>query len=142
MSLRPAISAALLLALGACGGDKPVDGANLSIANANLDVTTGDAACSQRPPHAPVYADASYVTCAAGAISATSKVSGTVVYETAAAPAAVLAWSKAEAIKAGLTEQLSSADMISATEGDRTVMVMAQPRGSGSMVTVNWGRAP
>jgi hypothetical protein len=97
--------------------------------------------CGKKPAFVPLYADAKVTLCSANHDDATRRDSGMILYASAAAPAAVLAWSKAEAAKAGLAERLSTPEMFSAGEGDRrTVMVMAAAKGTGSQVTLNWGR--
>lgn len=97
--------------------------------------------CGRRPVFVPIHADAKVMLCSANRSDATGKDSGTILYTSAAAPGAVLAWSKAEAVKAGLAEQLSTPESFSASEGDRrTLMVLAAAQGTGSQVTLNWSR--
>jgi len=104
-------------------------------------VIAGAEDCGRKPAFVPLYADAKVTLCSSGHDDATRKDSGMLLYASAAAPAAVLAWSKDQALKAGLAERLSTPEMFSAADGEkRTVMVMAAPKGSGSQVTLNWGR--
>jgi len=125
--------AALGLLLGGCGSHGNEDSTDTVIG--------GEQACGKKPAFVPLYADAKVILCSASRDGTDGKDSGTIVYTSASAPAAVLGWSKAEALKAGLAEQLSTPETFSASQGDkRSVMVMAATQGAGSQVTVTWGR--
>lgn len=137
------------LLLAACGSGPTTtvttgDGTTVKTgADGSAEVVIGNAAtasCADKPDYVPVYADAKLVTCASGNVGATGRNSGTLIYTSAAPPAAVLAWSKAEAEKAGLSPRLSTDTMFSAGEGNkRNLAVMAAGVESGSQITVNWG---
>jgi hypothetical protein len=137
------------LLLAACGGAPTTtvttgDGTTIKTgADGSAEVVVGNAAtasCADKPDYVPLYADAKLLTCVSGKVEATGRTSGTLVYTSAAAPAAVLAWSKEQATKAGLSQRLSTETMFSAGEGNkRTLAVMAAGVESGSQITVNWG---
>lgn len=137
-----------LLAAG-CGGPSVTvttgDGTKVTTsANGSVSVATGNdsavtAACADKPEFVPLYAGAKLTTCVSNKVAATGRVSGTAVYTSDAAPGIVLAWSKDQAVKAGLEPRIGTDTMFSATQGDRTLAVMAAAEGSGSQVTVNWG---
>jgi predicted lipoprotein with Yx(FWY)xxD motif len=111
----------------------------VTTANESATLTAGAESCTTKPDFAPVYAGASIKACVAG--DALGRHSGSITYTVAAAPAAVLAWSKAEGDKAGLKQNLLTDSMLSASEGEkRTLAVIVTPEGSGSSVIVNWGQ--
>lgn len=157
--MRAVIAMGLTVALSACGGGgssssttstststTTTAASNEAEANPQLAALTGGVEggndCSKNPDFVPIYAGGTIRICSNAHFDATHKTSGMVSYGTTAAPAAVLAWSKEQAAKAGLTERLSTDKMFSAGEGSkRTMMVMALPEGTGSKVTVNWGKA-
>ncbi|MES2442684.1 MAG: hypothetical protein V4574_07620 [Pseudomonadota bacterium] len=129
---RLALLAGLAVLLAGCGGSRDV---------ASDTAIAGNKDCGKKPDFVALEADASVTLCSANHDDAARRDGGTIVYTSAAAPAAVLAAAKAQAAKAGLAEQLSTPEMFSSAEGDRrTVMVMAAPQGAGSQVTVSWGR--
>jgi uncharacterized cupredoxin-like copper-binding protein len=149
--MRVTIAIGLAMLLSACGGGSS------STTSSTTTTTTKDAAvpasvaaltggveggndCSKNPDFVPIYAGGTIRICSNAHFDAMHKTSGMVGYGTAAAPADVLAWSKAQAAKSGLTEHLSTDKMFSASEGGRTLMVAAQPEGTGSRVSVNWGK--
>jgi len=132
--MKRAILLGVTLSAVALGGCRPS-------VTATDTVIAGAEDCGKKPVFVPLYADAKVTLCSSGHDDATRKDSGMLLYTSAAAPAAVLAWSKAEAAKAGLAERLTTPEMFSAGDGEkRTVMIMAAPKGSGSQVTLNWGR--
>jgi hypothetical protein len=125
--------AGMALLLGGCGRHAKEVASDTAI--------PGAPDCGKKPVFVGLYADAKVTVCSAIRGSEDGKDSGTIIYTSAAAPAAILAWSKAQAVKAGLIEQLSTPETISVAEGEtRTVMVMAAPNGKGSQVTVSWSR--
>lgn len=142
--MRIAVIGTALL-LGACGSPT-VTFEDTSMKNASdLAATVSSPApavvdCSGKPDFAPVEAGATITTCTQGDIAATGKTSGTIIYTSASAPAAVLAAAKAHATGAGLKVNIENETMVSASEGQRTLMVMAAAQDGGSQVTVNWGR--
>jgi hypothetical protein len=155
--MRMTIAVGLAALLAGCGGSPSTTSATTTASssseNGSAGASVGSVAavtggvegsndCSKKPDFAPVYAGGTIRVCSSAHFDAANRTSGTVSYTTAAAPAAVLAWSKEQAAKAGLAERLSTDKMFSAGEGARrTLMVMALPDGSGSRVTVNWGKA-
>ena len=107
--------------------------------NETATITAGAENCATKPDFVPVHAGASIKACVAG--DALGRHSGSITYMVAAAPAAVLAWSKAEGDKAGLKQNLLTDSMYSAGDGEkRTLAVIVTPEGSGSSVIVNWGQ--
>lgn len=143
--VRLTIGAGLLALLAGCGGGAPqqsttvtpgADG-SVTVAGSNASVTVNATEC-KKPDYAPTYADAKITTCVGDEQDARES-RGSVMYTSAAAPAAVLAWSKEQAVKSGLEVSLQNDMSVSASDGDRTLMVMAMPQGSGSQVSVNWG---
>jgi hypothetical protein len=100
-----AIGLALLLA--GCGSPANVtvgpDG-SVKVGQGGSTVTVNSRDCA-RAAFVPLYADAKVSTCVADNETAGEK-RGTVIYSSAATPAAVLAWHKAEAEKAGLKVNL------------------------------------
>ncbi|MDF7774247.1 hypothetical protein P1X14_03210 [Sphingomonas sp. AOB5] len=143
--MRIAIGLMLAVSLSACGakpaGDKRDD--TFETKAAEVLSANGSNDCAKNPDFAPIYTDAKINVCSSAHFDATGKDAGTVSYSSAAAPAVILAWSKEHATKSGLAERISNDKMFSAGEGNkRTIMVMALPEGSGSKVTVNWGKAP
>ncbi len=139
---RVTIAVGLAVLLAGCGGAKPAANTKGSdIVTAVTGGVQGSNDCSRNPDFAPVYAGATIKVCSMAHFDATAKDAGSFNYTTPVAPAVVLAWSKEQAVKAGLTERLSTDKMFSAGEGSkRTLMVMALPDGTGSRVTVNWGK--
>ena len=130
---RVAVVALVLLTAGCGRSHQKEVGSDTPIAGAED--------CGKKPAFVQLYADAKVMLCSANRSDATGKDSGTIIYTSPAAPAAVLGWSKAEAVKAGLAEQLSTPESFSASEGDRrTLMVLAAPQGTGSQITLNWSR--
>ena len=121
--------AALLAGCGSPGTSVTQDGnGSVNVTTPGATVTVNGGATCAHPDFAPLYADAKITTCAVG----------TVIYTTAATPAAILAWTRDQAGKSGLKIDLATDMNLSATEGSRNLMVMAMPEGTGSQVTVNW----
>jgi hypothetical protein len=120
--------AALLAGCGSRGGDLPGDTA-----------IAGAPDCGKKPAFVPLQADAKVLVCSVS--HETRKDSGTVIYTSAATPAALLASVKDTAIKAGLEETLSTPETFSASQGERrSVMVTVAPKAAGSQVTMMWSR--
>lgn len=118
-------------------------GRNVAAAAANgvPAVRAAAAECGKKPDFAPVYGDALISLCTAGPGAAPNHESGTVIYTTAADPKTVLGWSRAQANASGLGQRISTDTVYSAGEATkRSIMVMVAPEGSGTKVTVNWGR--
>ena len=147
--MRVTIAMGLAALLAACDGGGEPSAGNATAGN-SADATLGSGSalaggvegsndCSKKPDFAPIYAGAAIRVCSSAHFDATGKDAGTVAYGTSAAPATVLAWSRAEATRAGLAERMATDKMFSAGRADKTLMVMALPEGSGSKVTVNWG---
>lgn len=142
---RMMVGLGLAALLSACGGRPAVDNTASATETRAAEILSANGSndCKKNPDFAPVYTDAKISVCSSAHFDATGKDAGTVSYSSAAAPAVILAWSKEHATKAGLAERISNDKMFSAGEGQkRTIMVMALPEGSGSKVTVNWGKAP
>jgi hypothetical protein len=118
----------LLAGCGSRGGDLPGDTA-----------IAGFPDCGKKPAFVPVQPDAKVLVCSVS--HETRKDSGTVIYTSAAAPAALLAAVKDATNKAGLEEKISTPETFSAGQGDRrSVTVMAAPKDAGSQITVMWSR--
>ena len=144
---RRILTVAAIALLAGCGSQPaPPDGSSV-VTTLNPDgsttvspvkpPTTVNVSECDRAETAPVYADARITTCVA---DRRGRERGTVIYESAAAPATVVAWSKEQALKHGLKVNFETATTVSASEGSRTLLVVAMANGSGSRVTVNWGR--
>lgn len=137
----------LTMLLAACGGAKTSGtgdpaARNVAVAGAVGAPVTETAAveCTQKPDFVPVYREARIATCTSTG-KARGPQSGTIVYTTAAAPNIALAWSRAQANASGLGQRSSSETMYSAGEAiKRSIMIVVEPQGSGTRVTVNWGR--
>ena len=136
--MRMTIGAGLALLLAGCNQGATVtktpDG-GVTVEKDGATVTVNSKDCT-RASFVPLYADAKVTTCVA---SKDGDKRGTIIYTSAATPAAVLAWYKAEAEKAGLKVTLQTDMNLSASEGKRTLMVMAMMQGSDNQVSVNWG---
>lgn len=153
--VRMTIAIGLAALLTACGGGASSSGntgagsGTGTSAGATPDAVAaltggveGSNDCSKNPDFAPVYAGGEIRVCSSAHFDATQKASGSFSYATSAAPAAVLAWSKAQADKAGLAQRISTDKMYSAGEGTkRSLVIFARPDGAGSRVTVNWTKA-
>jgi len=128
----PRFALLLALLLAGCGQSATVtegkDG-GVTVEKDGTTVSVNGKDCA-RASFVPLYADAKITTCVA------ENKRGTVIYTSAATPGAVLAWYRAAAEKAGLKVNLQTDMNLSASEGKRTLMVMAGP---GNQVTVNWG---
>ncbi|MBO9714230.1 hypothetical protein [Sphingomonas sp.] len=130
----------LLAGCGGHGGGNESAEAPGAAATAAAAANPSTASCADKPEFVPVIAGAALVNCASGDVDATGRHSGMLVYTTQATPGAVLAWSKAEAGKAGLGLKMDMETMISAGDGDRTLAVFTTPeQPRGARVTVNWG---
>lgn len=131
-----AVLAVLLLA--GCGGDKQSEQAD---ASANAVAEGGQTVdCSGLPEHVPLMADAKVSVCTRGE-AMPGRISGTVVYSTAANPDAVIAFYKERTAAIGLEPGITAPGAFSAREGTkRTVMIMPEIEGTGSKVRVNWGQ--
>jgi hypothetical protein len=147
--MRSAICLAALLLAGCGGGTTSTttvtqDGKTVAVEGGGAKLTTGAGiACSNKPDFAPVHAGSTIKLCVSAPVEATGRTSGSVSYSNAATPAAVLAWSKAQALGAGFKVNFETETTFSAqTEDKKSLVVMAAPEGSGSQVTVNWGMEP
>lgn len=125
---RPVAAVALALLLASCG---PSAGPGVTVEKDGKKVSIGGRDCA-RATFVPVYADAKITTCV------TEEKRGSLIYASAATPGAVLAWTKAEAEKAGLKVTLQTDMNLAASEGNRKLMVMAMMSGSENQVSVNW----
>ena len=124
------LAAALALLLAGCNqGATVTEGQDGSVTvekdGKTVSVNAGD--CT-RARFVPLYADARITTCVAEGKR------GTIIYTSAATPGAVLAWYRSEVEKAGLKVSLQTDMNLSASEGNRKLMVMAIDH----QVTVNW----
>ena len=138
--VRLTIGAALGLLLASCGSPtgtvtQKADG-SVTVQKDGATVTVNARDC-QRAAHVPLYADAKVTTCVADNQQSGEK-RGSVIFTSAATPATVLAWYRAEAEKAGLKVNLQTDMNLSASEGKKTMMVMAMAEGSATQVSVNW----
>jgi hypothetical protein len=137
--------------LAGCGGASTTsttkveqDGRTVTVEGGGATVTTGAGiACANKADFAPVYAGSTIKLCVSAPVEATGRISGSVSYTNAATPAAVLAWSKQQALAGGFKVNFETDTTFSARADDkRSLVVMVAPDGSGSQVTVNWGREP
>lgn len=137
-----------VLVLGACSGGKAgSDDANATTAAAAASAPAAGAAsvaCDIKPDFVPVRTGATITLCTKGAGVGANRESGSILYTTDADAKTVKAWSLAQAQASGLAKALDSdspSAMFSARgSGNRTLMVIAEAEGTGSKVTVNWGR--
>lgn len=140
------LAVGLMALLAACGtgsetpGTSDPAGQNLAaVADGRPAVQTAAAKCTQKPDFVPVYPHARISLCAAAG-EAGGQQSGTIVYTSAAEPKTVLGWSREQANASGLGQRMFNETMYSAGEtAKRSIMVLVEPEGSGSRVTVNWG---
>ena len=113
-------------------------------ADSSLTVTSAKAGAAIDPKncahaaHAPIYQGAKIISCVSGSMTEGQK-RGSIIYTSAAAPGTVLAWYRGEAEKAGLKVALQTDMSLSASEGNRKLMVMAMHEGSATQVSINWG---
>jgi len=137
-----------LLVLGACGGGVSTEttsdptGQNVAAAAAEGKpaAVTAAADCSNKPDFVPVYAGAQITTCVSGPDGTPDHVSGSIVYQVKETPDKVLGWSRAQANASGLGQRLLTPTKYSAGEdGQRSLMIVVEPMGGGTRVTVNWG---
>jgi hypothetical protein len=135
------LTIAMGLALAGCGSQTGTDSVQGKVAE--IASAKGSNNCDKNPDFAPIYSDAVIKVCSSAHFDATGKDAGTVSYTTAAAPAAVIAWAREQAAKSGLTARIETDKMFSAGEGTKRTMAMfVRPEGTGSNVTVNWGKTP
>ena len=147
--MRIAFAALTLLAIAGCNTPPAGDAADVNLAAndaANAAIAGAEppvVPCDDRPDFAPVRDDARITTCTSGP-TAGGLTSGTIIYTTAADPRAVKDWAKEQVRGAGLTGNIEADTphpMYSAREGTRrTMMLLTEPHGGGTRVTVNWGR--
>ena len=144
MSLRIFMAGAMLATLGACGED---DG-NAQAANDRGPTTTasvvasgsGPADCSKLPAFVPLYDDARVETCVTGA-GEPGRESGTVIYTTGAAPAAIIAWYRDKAKSDAMAEALSTPTLLSVRDASgSSLMALVETVKGTTKVTLNWGR--
>jgi hypothetical protein len=155
--MRIAMAIGLAALLAGCGGGNTSSTTTTTSTTSNGTTTTstsdsagsvtaltggveGSNDCSKNPDFVPIYAGGTIKVCSSAHFDSTHKTSGSVSYTTPAAPAAVLAWSEAQAARAGLPKRMSAGtSMLSFGAADKRMMVViAMPDGSGSKVTVNW----
>lgn len=97
--------------------------------------------CGNRPDFVPIYEDAEITTCISAPDGQARHVSGNIVYMTAATPAQVLGWSRAQANAAGLAPRETGAAMYAAgEEARRNLVVRVEPVGGHTRVNLVWGR--
>jgi hypothetical protein len=120
--------AALLAGCDSRSGDMPGDTA-----------IAGAPDCGKKPAFVPIQPDAKVLVCNIN--HEPSRDGGTLIYTSAAAPAAVLAAVKDASVKAGFDAKISTPETFSASQGEhRSVMVMAAPKNAGSQITLTWSR--
>ncbi|MBX3563001.1 MAG: hypothetical protein KF730_00345 [Sphingomonas sp.] len=138
----------LTMLLAACGGGAKTSGtsdpAAQNVAAAAAEGTpanqTAAVECGKKPDFVPVYGDAKITICTSDGGEGGQQ-SGTIIYTTAAAPNVALAWSREQANASGLGQRLLTDKMYSAGETTkRSLMVLVEPEGSGTRVTINWGK--
>lgn len=97
--------------------------------------------CGNKPDFVPLYADAEVTSCNSAPDGLPHHVSGTIVYTTAADPARVLGWSRAQIDASGLRYgRLSPGKYEAGEEAERNVMVVVDRYQGRTRVTLNWGR--
>jgi hypothetical protein len=102
------------------------------------------ATCDQRPDFAVLRPDAAVQTCTSGKGPTPNRESGTVIYTTAGKPAEIVAWYREQArkfeMKDGIVAETPN-PIYSAKDGtQRNFMVLTEPAGDRTKVTLNWGR--
>ena len=133
------LAAGLALLLAGCNQgatDTKSDDASLVVTAAKAGATLAPKDCGHAA-HAPIYRDAKITNCVSDSMTEGKK-SGSILYTSAATPGTVLAWYRGEAEKAGLKVALQTDMSLSASEGNRKLMVMAMMQGPDNQVTVNW----
>lgn len=143
--MRLAILAVALFA-GACGDDpKTTDdpvGQNVAAAAAEGRPAALAAAidCNNLPAFVKVHPGGQVTKCFSGPDGTPRHVSGSIVYQVAAQPDAVLGWSREQADASGLAPRSSSEGKYEAGEdGKRTLMIIVEPMQGGTRATLNWG---
>ncbi|MEZ0243611.1 MAG: hypothetical protein ACAH11_09570, partial [Sphingomonas sp.] len=140
--MRVAIGAGLALLLAGCdtGGEsaapqnqsasrEPASDAKMADP---LTASGGSNDCAKNPDFAPIYDGGKITVCSSTHFGNTGKDSGSFHYTTDAAPAAVLAFSREAAEKAGFKVLISNPTMLSAADGDkRRFVVFPSAEGSG-----------
>lgn len=150
-ALSPGLFAPLLLLAG-CGdggveSDNVADPLAQNVAEAASKGKSAAVAaavdCSNKPAFVPIYSDAQVTTCIASEDGKGRRhVSGSIVYLTKAPPNEVLGWSRAQANAAGLRQKLATDTKYEAgEETQRSLMILVEPLGEATRVTVNWGDA-
>lgn len=129
-----------LTLLAACGGggDKTATQGDGKV----VSVAAGAAVeCKDLPPYAELMSDAAVSVCSRGQ-TRPGHVSGSVLYTSAMAPEAVIAFYKEKAAAAGLHDGMNVPGMYSAVDGaKRSMMVMPKVKDDGKThVVLNWGR--
>lgn len=141
-----------LLLLAGCGGggvesDNVADPLAQNVAEAASKGKSAAVAaavdCSNKPDFVPIYSDAQVTTCIASEDGKGRRhVSGSIVYLTKAPPHEVLGWSRAQANAGGLRQKLATDTKYEAgEETQRSLMILVEPLGEATRVTVNWGDA-
>lgn len=136
----------MALFAGACGGDpKTTDdpvAQNVAAAAAEGRPAALAAAidCNNLPRFVKIHPGGHVTKCFSGADGTPRHVSGSVVYQVAAQPDAVLGWSRAQADASGLAHRSSGESKYEAgEEGKRTLMIVVEPMQGGTRATLNWG---
>ena len=135
--------------LSACGGETPVpeqqaaqapESSLAAASPSDLD----PANCDKRPDFVLLPADAKVVSCAFGKGPSPRRESGTVIFLTASAPAAVTDWYRAQAKGLEMQDAVVASvpsPLYSAKDGTRrNFMVIPEPAEGRTRVTLNWGR--
>lgn len=134
--------------LAGCGGEPPEvsqtaqNGAAPS--SAMVPVDQAEARCEKRPDFVVLRPDARIESCTSGKGPSPRRESGTIIYTTADKASAVTAWYREQAKAFGLDDALvaeTPSPLYSAKDGKRrNFMVLTEPSGVNTRVTLNWGR--
>ena len=125
------------LALSACSSEAPP--ANESAPSPAVSSEAAVVDCANLPEHVTLPEDAKISLCTRGKTSDTRE-SGTIIFTTAMAAPAVLAWyrdrAKAMSFRDGLVTPASYSII---PDQGRTLMAMTAAAPNGTQVTLNWG---
>ncbi|MBB5711224.1 hypothetical protein [Sphingomonas xinjiangensis] len=144
----------LALLLGACG-DRGDGTGNATVATTDDPIAQNVVAaaaqgtpaavaaavdCNNTPSFVPIYREAQVTTCVSGPDGEPRHVSGSIVYTTHTSPGDVLAWSLDQAKVAGLTDAAVQGNKLTTgVHEGRKLMIVSEPYGGATRVTVNWG---
>ena len=147
--MRLVLLAAPLLLAG-CGTGVSSDTTNDIVAQNVVEATANGTPariaaavdCNNKPAFVPVQQGGQVTTCISGPDGVNKRhVSGTIVYLTNDDPRRVVAWSREQANASGLAPRQASETRYSAgEEGQRSLMILAEPFEGRTRVTVNWGK--